>query len=143
MLDFTLRGNPDNYLLNYFEYHLANEIQNNLGDFGEEEIMPRVFILGQPLYSYKVPKELSENMPCKEMAAYISYNIYFDIDKVWQHTDKHTEACKMLEMIKNIQVSGYLPEQIAFTYQSIGKEEKWRVSKLVDKINRKPPYCMI
>lgn len=136
MLDFTLPGKnnpnnpllkytPDDYLLEYFGYHLANELQNMTGDLGEAEIRPRIILLDQPLYSHKVSKELSENMPYKEMEAYIPYSIWFDIDKVWQHTDTHTEARKMLEMIKNIQVSGYLPKQIVFTYQSIDKEEKF------------------
>lgn len=123
MLDFTLpRGNPDNYLLKYFELKFTKDIQSIVDDFGKEDIAARVIFLHQPLYAFRVPETIKEDMPYREMEPYIDYDLRFDVNKIWADTDKYAEACIIYEVIESIQASGYSPEQITFSYRTANKE---------------------
>ncbi len=120
--DFRLLSDPDDYLLEYFAYYFSDEIRKMTEMVWEEKTVYRGVIFG---FESRVAEELHENMPVREMEPYIGeYSLAIDIKKTWDDTEKDAEACRMYEVIKKVQESGYLPESISFHYQSGGEEIK-------------------
>ncbi len=120
--NFQLFRTPDNYLFEYFAYYFSDEIRKMTEMVWEEKTVYRGVIFG---FESRVAEELHENMPVREMEPYIGeYSLAIDIKKTWDDTEKDAEACRMYEVIKKVQESGYLPESISFHYQSGGEEIK-------------------
>ncbi len=125
--DFRLLSDPDDYLLEYFAYYFSDEIRKMTEMVWEEKAVYRGVIAGQPLYGFRVAEELHENMAVREMEPYIDeYRLVINVGKPWNEAEKDTEACRMYEVIRKVQESGYLPESISFYYPSDVEENFFR-----------------
>ncbi len=125
--NFQLFRTPDNYLFEYFAYYFSDEIRKMTEMVWEEKAVYRGVIAGQPLYGFRVAEELHENMAVREMEPYIDeYRLVINVGKPWNEAEKDTEACRMYEVIRKVQESGYLPESISFYYPSDVEENFFR-----------------
>lgn len=107
----------DNYLLRRFMSYMEINLMENVNAVWNVGADVSVFINNQPLYSYNIPDELSEEMPPESMEQYIDYDIYITVNSLINRSMVHNEARKIISFIQSVVEHDYNPRKILVWYK--------------------------
>lgn len=110
-------------MLKLFQFYSDKEFLNKTkAIWNNKNSYINTVINDQPLYSFKISKELSENMSLPEMEKYLDYDLNISMDVLLNDSNIKEESEKILHFIEMVQNSNYNPKEILFWYET-GKDE--------------------
>jgi hypothetical protein len=90
---------PDNYLLRIFEFHTDKFLRMRFEKEYNSGVAIYTVLNDQPLYSFKVPVEISEKTDAKDMERYIDYDIWFSDSGPFPWGAREEEADSIIKII--------------------------------------------
>lgn len=114
---------PDNYLLQYFTYHLEQEIDPDILQIWGEDASFKINVEDNGLYSHTAYPGIFENMTVQEMDPLINYGYIIIPNLVLDQTSMEAEAQNIFSLLQLARKRALHPNYFLLCYRT-GQKEK-------------------